>query len=202
MPERLLLSLRRALSSKPEIPEEDTPGYRPASVLVPLRPHRDELEFVFIQRSARLRHHPGQIAFPGGGREGVEDALGCALREAHEEVGLDPAHVEVLGSIETCFTPTGFEISPFVGRISVEPAALHPDPVEIARIFTLAFGELVAPGAYRKTYLGPDKPLEFFVCGEEVVWGATARILRQVVELALGEPLRPEGPIPWDRIRF
>lgn len=202
MPERLLDSLRRALTTHPTKQEADAPGYRPASVLVPLRPSGGELEFVFIQRSEALRHHPGQVAFPGGGREGAEDDLGCALREAQEEVGLEPRGVEVLGSLESCFTPTGFQISPFVGRISVDPATLRPDPAEIARIFTLSLRELAAPGAYRKTHLAPDQPLEFFVCGDELVWGATARILRRVVELARGEALKAEGPIPWDRIRF
>lgn len=202
MPERLIDSLRRALASRPRPPEEDAPGFRPASVLVPIRPSEGDLDFLFIQRSDDLRHHPGQIAFPGGGREKVEDALACALREAREEVGLEPARVEVLGSVESCFTPTGFQITPFVGQIYVEPDTLEPDPVEIARIFTLPLGELAARSTYRRTHLAPDKPLEFFVCRDEVVWGATARILRQVVELILGEALRPEGPIPWDRIRF
>lgn len=203
MPGRLFEALRDALSAHPPSEAAEPPGYRPASVLVPIHPREDEVEFVFVQRSEELRHHPGQIAFPGGSREpDGENALDCALREAEEEVGLAPARVEVLGAVEPCLTPTGFSISPFVGRISVEPATLRPDPVEIARIFTLPLGELVETGAYRKTLLAPDKPLEFFVCRDEVIWGATARILRQVLELARGERLRPEGPIPWDRIRF
>lgn len=203
IPDRVLQALRDALASRAPGELREPPGYRPASVLVPIHPRADDLDIVFIQRSDDLPHHAGQIAFPGGSREPEkEDALRCALREAEEEVGLSPARVEVLGAIEPCFTPSGFAISPFVGRIEVEPSVLRPDPREIARIFTVPLGALVEPGAYRRALFGPDRPLEFFVYGDDVIWGATARILRRVIELARGERLQPEGPIPWDRIRF
>src|SRR5690606_5690971 len=98
---------------------------RPASVLVPIYPREEEVEFVFVQRSEDLRHHAGQIAFPGGRRDfDGEDALTCALREAKEEVALEPSRVEVLGAIEACLTPTRYAITPFVGRILVEPSHL------------------------------------------------------------------------------
>src|SRR5690606_8344681 len=113
-----------------------------------------------------------------------------------------PARVEVLGAIEPCFTPSGFAISPFVGRIEVEPSVLRPDPRELARIFTVPLGALVEPGAYRRALLAPDRPLELFVYGDAVVWDAPARSLRRVVEPARGESLHPEGPTPSDRIRF
>jgi 8-oxo-dGTP pyrophosphatase MutT (NUDIX family) len=202
MPDRLFDFLREALDRTPHPDEPDLSGFRPASVLVPLHARDREIEFVLVQRSEDLPHHAGQIAFPGGSRDVDEDDLACALREAREEVGLDPSRVRVLGAVEPCITPTGFRIAPFVGRLLVEPSALRPDPREVARIFTLSLGELTAPGVYRRAHLPDGRPLEAFVCRDEVVWGATARILRRVLELALGEAPRSEGPFPWSRLRF
>ena len=89
MPAKLFESLRGALFAHPPDEGASPPGYRPASVLVPIYPREEEVEFVFVQRSEDLRHHAGQIAFPGGRRDfDGEDALTCALREAKEEIAL------------------------------------------------------------------------------------------------------------------
>lgn len=151
-------TLRATLPQTP--PRKDPAGYRPASVLVPLCEVRRRVEVVLLQRSERLGAHPGQIAFPGGGRDPGEGDLACALREAEEEVGLPPTQVEVIGALDPCFTPTGFFILPFVGRVAADPSTLVPDPGEVARI------------------------------------------LRQLLELAVGRPLVAKGPVPWDRVRF
>lgn len=201
-PDRLFDSLCEALARTPDRGEGIPPGLRPACVLVPLHPRGSDIDFVFVQRSERLPHHAGQIAFPGGSRDEGEDDLSCALREAREEVNLEPERVRVLGAIEPCLTPSGFHIRPFVGRLLVDPGALRPDPGEIARVFTLPLGELAAPGVYRVANRPDGRPLEAFVCQGEVIWGATARILRRVLELATGEAPRPEGPFPWGQIRI
>ena len=202
MPESVFDSLRAALAGTSAPGEAVPPGLRPACVLVPLHDRGSDVDLVFIQRSERLHHHAGQIAFPGGSRHDDEDDLTCALREAREEVSLEAERVAVLGAVEPCVTATGFRIRPFVARLLVDPGALRPDPVEIARIFTLPLRELAAPGVYRVAHRPGGRPLEAFVCQGEVIWGATARILRRVLELATGEAPRPEGPFPWGQIRI
>jgi 8-oxo-dGTP pyrophosphatase MutT (NUDIX family) len=200
--ERLFEALRSALPQTSPPPQQDPTGFRPASVLVPLCTVRQQVEVIFVQRSESLGAHPGQIAFPGGGRDPGEGDLACALREAEEEVGLSPASVEVLGALTPCFTPTGFCILPFVGKVSACPTELVPDPGEVQRIFTVPLEALLALGCLREAKTPGGIRVDFFVTGEEVIWGATARMLRQVLEVGIGRPLVAKGPIPWDRVRF
>lgn len=186
-------------------PGTDDTGLRAASVLVPLFEHAGDTGIVFVRRSEDLGAHAGQIAFPGGGRDTGEDELACALREAQEEIGLPPEQVEVIGRLDRYATITRYLVSPFVARLRQWPLPLAPDPREVAGILTVPVSRLTQPGALRtvtrETLAGP-REINFFVVDEDVIWGATARMLRQMLELSLGRPLVPEGEVPWTKVRW
>ncbi len=184
--------------------KQDRP-LRPASVLVPLYEQDGEAGVVLLRRSDHLGKHPGQIAFPGGGRETCEDELACALRESHEEVGIVARDVEIIGRLDRYATITDYLVSPFVGRLLRWPIELVADPGEVAAILTVPVRQLIEPGALRVATIernGAPRTVNFFAVGEHVVWGATARMLRQLLELALGRPLEPRGEVPWDKVRW
>lgn len=173
---------------------------RPASVLVPVYEDRGEAHILFVRRSDHLGKHPGQIAFPGGGRDPGEDELDCALREAEEEVGILRSGVDILGRLDRYTTITGYLVSPFVAQLAW-PCELRPDPGEVAQVLHVPLARLVEPGTLRVAD-GQRGVVNFFDVGEEVIWGATARMLRQLLELKLGRPLVPSGPVPWDKVRW
>ncbi|HEY0838589.1 MAG TPA: CoA pyrophosphatase [Vulgatibacter sp.] len=173
---------------------------RPASVLIPVYEDRGESHILLVRRSDHLGKHAGQIAFPGGGRDPGEDELGCALREAEEEVGILRAGVEILGRLDRYGTITGYLVSPFVARLDW-PCDLRPDPGEVAAVLQVPLARLVEPGTLRVA-AGERGAVNFFDVGDEVIWGATARMLRQLLELKLGRPLIPSGPVPWDKVRW
>lgn len=153
----------------------------PAAVLLPLMKRDGEVRILFTKRSQSVRVHKGQISFPGGVREeSDQDLLATALREAHEEIGLLPADVDVLGSVGPVETVTsGFLVHTFVGQIP------HPYPFrlcdrEVARILTVPLS-FIADTAnwHRSSSRVNGNVFEWFFipCGKHVIWGATARIL-------------------------
>jgi 8-oxo-dGTP pyrophosphatase MutT (NUDIX family) len=156
---------------------------RPASVLVPLVERGPELNMILTRRASALRHHPGQIAFPGG-KQNAADAtpLDAALREAREEIGLDPARVEVLGSFEGHETVTDFAVTPFVGLIGADFMPVL-DRREVDEVFEIPLAFLldsanlqrhgrVWGGRWRQYYAIPYGP--------HYVWGATARMIKSL----------------------
>ncbi len=166
-----------------------------AAVLVPLLPRPEGLHVLFTERSKELRAHAGQISFPGGRVELSDaDAPAAALREAHEEVGLDKEDVEILGMLDDCPTfVTGFVITPVVGLIN--PLAFtsagrypwNPSPAEIAALHELPLADFLEPRNLRiemREREGRMFELYWYTVQEQVVWGATARILSQLIQLA------------------
>jgi 8-oxo-dGTP pyrophosphatase MutT (NUDIX family) len=153
---------------------------RPAAVLVGLVGHGSGPAVLLTQRTAHLKDHAGQISFPGG-RVEEEDAgiVPAALREAQEEIGLDPSRVEILGELDPYDTVTGFRIHPVVGWIE-PPVILAPDPFEVAEVFEvpLCF-TLDAANHRRDSYVRHGRRRHFFVLpyGQRYIWGATAGIL-------------------------
>ncbi len=182
------------------LPPGRTP--RPAAVLVLLYPDADdETRVVLIERTtADGRHHSGEVSFPGGKTEPEDpDASATALREASEEVGLDPdaAGVEVIGRLDRMWLPVShFEITPVVA-VAARPPRMVPAPAEVARIIEPRIDHFLpdAPMAYLERTIG-DWPVRYghYEIESLSVWGATARILSQ-----LGAVLTTEGPPPTDR---
>jgi 8-oxo-dGTP pyrophosphatase MutT (NUDIX family) len=158
-------------------------GSTDAAVLVPIFGISERPGLVFTERREDLRRHAGEISFPGGRPDPGEDLLASALREAQEEIGLDPAEVDVLGALPPVSTVvTGYMIHPFVGLIP-SGLAFQPNPSEVAAVLLLHLDELRAGfGMRRLVRRGVPIKTATYVVGEHLVWGATARILRSLLE--------------------
>jgi 8-oxo-dGTP pyrophosphatase MutT (NUDIX family) len=157
----------------------DQPG-RAASVLVALLDRPAGLTLLFTERAAHLKDHAGQISFPGGRIADAETAEDAALREAHEEIGLHPADVEVLGPLDELLTGTGFAITPVVGYVASRTFVATPDPTEVASVFEVPLEFVLEPANIFATYrerLGTRfRTYELHHAGYRI-WGATAAIL-------------------------
>jgi 8-oxo-dGTP pyrophosphatase MutT (NUDIX family) len=175
------LPVGRAGRVVPEGPEVQ-PDSRDAAVLVALFEEGGEARVVLTKRPDTMPSHRGEVAFPGGKHEpGVDvDLRATALREAEEEIGLDPASVEVVARLDSLATVASrFVITPFVGFLPERPR-LSPDPREVVSAFDVALSELMLDGVHREerwdTWIA-DLDVHFFELPDETVWGATARIL-------------------------
>jgi 8-oxo-dGTP pyrophosphatase MutT (NUDIX family) len=161
---------------------------RQAAVLLPLFKHATEYHVVFTKRTETLTHHKGQVSFPGGSFEPADgDLLTTALRESYEEVGIHPEHVSILGRLDDLSTfSTSYTISPFVGLIPY-PYPFRPNPIEVAIVFDVAVSVLADPTVGRSYRRARDdgatiEDYEFHVNGQ-VIWGATARIIRHFLSI-------------------
>ena len=161
----------------------DAPGKTDAAVLVPLYLRDDELVAVFTERRADLRRHAGEISFPGGRQdEPDEDLRTTALREAHEEIGLAPEHVELVGALPPVGTfVTGYRIFPFIGTIADGYEwVLQEDEVE--QLLELPLPALMR-GFESKRLIGRGVPIKTptYTVEGHFVWGATARIVEHLL---------------------
>jgi 8-oxo-dGTP pyrophosphatase MutT (NUDIX family) len=165
-------------SSGPPIPT--FPDARTSAVLVVLADGPDGAEVLLTRRSMLLRDHKGEISFPGGRCDPGETPLDTALREAHEEVGLEPDLPEVVGELGHLSTIVSKSyIVPVVSRIP-ERVELAPRTAEADRVMWIPVSELTRPGTYHRERWGLpplDRPLHFFHLDDETVWGATAHML-------------------------
>lgn len=183
-----LARTRNALDGRdpPVGPDPDGAAYR-AAVLVALFEESGETRVVLTKRSASLRSHTGQVAFPGGRVDAGESPLEAALREASEEVGLEPGGVEVVGELSGLSTvSSGSSVTPYVGLLEGRPQ-LWANPAEVDRVFDVSLEELLSEGVYRQelwaTEGGEFVAVHFFDVDGEVVWGATAQILFELLQL-------------------
>jgi 8-oxo-dGTP pyrophosphatase MutT (NUDIX family) len=177
--------LRERLGARPRH-EFRHEGFRESAVLVPILSEPDGDTVVLTLRHDDLPTHAGQISFPGGKRDARDvDAAATAIRETSEELGVEPAAVEVLGLLDDVPTPTGFVITPVVARL-VGALELRPSLREVAEVLRAPLAELSRPGAFReagqRVFLGVTYTMLEFPLGTRSVWGATARILHQLVE--------------------
>ena len=186
--QRLIAALNRPAGPSSDFdlnpPESRPAGHtlRPASVLVALWGQ----DLILTKRASHLKHHPGQIAFPGGKQEPGETAEATALREATEEIGLPPGHVTLMGRLAPHETVTGFLVTPILGSVRDDFTPAR-DPAEVEEVFTVPLSHVLDPdryvtegrfwrGQFRRYYAVPHGPY--------YIWGATARILRGLAERA------------------
>jgi 8-oxo-dGTP pyrophosphatase MutT (NUDIX family) len=174
--------VREYLLTPEEAAAMDAPGSKDAAVLVPL--YREPLTAVFTVRRDDLRRHAGEISFPGGRQDHPEEDLrATALREADEEIGLDPGGVELVGALPPVGTfVTGYRIFPFVGLI--EPGQTwRPQATEVAEVLEFTLEELVRGHEMQRLIRKgvPVKTPTYTVEGH-LVWGATARIVQELLE--------------------
>ncbi|MGH6610390.1 MAG: CoA pyrophosphatase [Burkholderiaceae bacterium] len=192
-----IASIRRRFASPPTWQPElrtdvrllypDRPT-RIASVLIPLLVRDGELHVLLTERTAHLHDHAGQISFPGGGfDEGDANAEATALREAYEEIGLPPSHVEVIGTLPEYLTASGYIVTPVIGLIE-KPFELVLDPFEVSEVFEVPLPFLMNPANHeRRIFQLDDKLRKFYAMPfaradqrRYFIWGATAAMLRNL----------------------
>jgi 8-oxo-dGTP pyrophosphatase MutT (NUDIX family) len=158
---------------------------RPAGVLIALWSGPSGTEMILTKRSSRLKHHPGQIAFPGGKVDPGDDGpVGAALRESWEEVGLPQDRVTVLGTLPQHETVTGFLVTPVLGTISGDFSPL-PEAGEVEEVFSVPLSHVTTPANFRierRRWRGEWRRYYALPYGPYYIWGATARILRGLAE--------------------
>jgi 8-oxo-dGTP pyrophosphatase MutT (NUDIX family) len=165
----------------------DDRDFKAAAVLVPLQQRPDGEHLVLTRRASHLNHHQGQIAFPGG-KIDPNDAgpLEAALRESQEEIGIDPGDVRILGQLDQVTAAYSFLITPFVGIIP-HPYEFEVNAGETAEVFTVPVEELLEHARFKIEPRPPASnrtdPIYHFYCDGRDIWGATARIVKQFLEL-------------------
>jgi len=159
---------------------------RPAGVLAPIMARGGRLHLLLTMRSSALKHHPGQIAFPGGKvDEGDADVTAAALREAHEEIGLPPESVEILGSLPSHETVTGFVVTPTIAFVR-DAFEIRPEPGEVSEVFSVPLDYVLTPAHYvvqARRWRGQMRHYFTVPYGPYYIWGATARMLRAWTDL-------------------
>lgn len=162
--------------------------FRPAAVLAPIQERADGDYLVLTLRAANLSSHSGQVAFPGGSVDPEDDgALAAALRESREEIGIDPDHVRVLGQLDEVVAGYNFLVTPFVGLIP-HPYEFHLDPRETAAVFSVPVAALLRQDALTldSRLSRRSEPIYHFQYEDWDIWGATARMVKQLLELVYG----------------
>ncbi len=168
-------------------------GHKPAAVLIPIQERQDGDYLVLTKRADHLRTHKGQIAFPGGRVDaGDSDVVGTALRESWEEIGIDPGCVRILGRLDEFTAGYGLVVTPVIGVI---PAAcdFRLDPAETTAVASVPIAALMQPPNFTiNDYLSPGghPSYHFYVNGWDI-WGVTARIIVQFLELVYEFKVKP-----------
>lgn len=201
--------LRDELETVPAAERTPPSEARIGAVLVLIEETDDGLSVVLTRRRRDLRSHPGQLSFPGGRREGNESLEASALREAHEEVGLDPDSTEVVGVGRVFYLPPSrFWVAPVLARW-VRPHPLEENPWEVDEILRVPLAWLLDPERWRHAPLSLEGSTWAWQLGDDLLWGATAAVLAVLLETAVPgwhggrEPheLGPERAVrPWETV--
>ena len=158
---------------------------REAAVLIAIDDTGPAPQVILTKRASGLKHHPGQIAFPGGKKDDTDASLqAAALREAREEIALPTGHVDMLGTLPCHETVTGFSVTPFVGRVSA-PFDAMSEPGEVAEVFRVPLAHVLDPRLYvieGRMWRGTMRRYYAVPYGPYYIWGATARMLRALAD--------------------
>ncbi|MBU3022931.1 CoA pyrophosphatase [Aestuariibacter sp. A3R04] len=156
---------------------------RQAAVLIPLVDYGEKLDVLLTQRAKHLRHHPGQVSFPGGAKEPQDtDLVATALRETEEEIGLDPSYVDIVGTLPPYRTISGYSMTPVIGFVA-PGQRLRVDENEVADVFEVPLRTLVDRKKHLIHYAQREQkhfPIYFVPWKQRMIWGATAAILRNL----------------------
>lgn len=161
-------------------------GFGEAAVLVPLHEEGGVPSVLLTLRRSDLRHHAGQVSFPGGRLDPGEASREAALREAREEVGLDPSRARVLGRLsETVVLQSAYRLTPWVASVPY-PFPYAASPREVEAIWHVPIPALLAPGVHhtrRHRFYGLDVDVHYYEVEGRTIWGATARVLSELIEV-------------------
>jgi 8-oxo-dGTP pyrophosphatase MutT (NUDIX family) len=178
-------------------PEQRLEGPRPAAALVLLYTRENRPHLVLTVRAGLLSRHGGQVSFPGGTIEPGEAIAGAALREAAEEIGIDPSDVRVVGALTPLHIPVSdFIVHPIVGVMDRTPVFCHA-ATEVARVLEVPFEDLLDPARVHETTRMRDEvvvDVPYFDIDGEQVWGATAMMLAELICVVGERPQVPGGP--------
>ncbi|WP_100641551.1 CoA pyrophosphatase [Alteromonas facilis] len=156
---------------------------KPAGVLIPLVKHDNGLNVLLTRRALHLRHHPGQISFPGGRQEpSDQSAADAALRETFEEIGIQRKHIEIVGQLPTYRTISGYAMEPFIGLLPPN-LSLTLDENEVCEAFEVPLSHVLNKNNYLIHWVerrGRSMPIYFIPYQDIYIWGATAAILRNL----------------------
>ncbi|MDP1794985.1 MAG: CoA pyrophosphatase [Acidimicrobiales bacterium] len=189
---RAAIEAPRVLNEEHAKPLGEPVAYAPlpgkaAAVLAALFEEDGEARVILTRRASHMRSHTHEVSFPGGRIEEGETAVEAALREAHEEIALDSSAIEIVGTltpISTLAATSG--ITPIVGFLPTRPD-LKANPDEVEFVFDVSLATLVSDGIFQEerwdTPWGDDRQINFFYLPHDIVWGATARVLRELLEL-------------------
>jgi 8-oxo-dGTP pyrophosphatase MutT (NUDIX family) len=158
-----------------------------AGVLIPVVLKSDDAELLFTRRTDTVLTHKGQISFPGGQQEeGDGEARETALRESYEEIGLEPSRVAVLGELDDVFTSvSSFVITPVIGLVEGELDDLRPAPDEVKSLLVVPISTLLDPQVHTtedRLFEGQRYRIHYYKVGDDVIWGATGRIVYQFLK--------------------
>jgi 8-oxo-dGTP pyrophosphatase MutT (NUDIX family) len=165
-------------------------GLRPAAVIVPIQDRGGEHYLTLIERAAKLNYHAGEIAFPGGNITAEDEgALNAALRELEEEIGISRENVEIIGQLDQVIVVASqYLVTPFVGML-VSPFNFKPNIEEVSAVLSVPVSALLQPDCFTAVARTDGRPgfIYHFRYGTFDIWGATARILKQLLEIGYAQ---------------
>ena len=182
--------VRRLLGVYEPIEQRPDPPLPPAGVMLILHERPSGPHIIFQKRTDSVRDHKGQISFPGGATDPEDESvLQTALRETHEEIGVDPRHIDVLGQLDDMVTISNFLVTPFVGWLDRFPYLWRFSDHEVAYLLEVPLAHLRDPRNLipdRRVINGREYEFQSYQFGDDLIWGATARMLGNFLDVLQG----------------